>query len=80
MSFFGSLFGSKKSANIAKERLTITLARERASASFGFIDQMRDEILSVIKRYASVNDIRIFTNKNQKIDRLEIEVDIENGK
>jgi cell division topological specificity factor MinE len=80
MSFFGSLFGSKKSANIAKERLMITLSHERASVSFGFIDQMREEILSVVKRYARVNDIRVFTNKNQKIDRLEIEVDLENSK
>ncbi|MDR0665389.1 MAG: cell division topological specificity factor MinE [Helicobacteraceae bacterium] len=80
MSFLSDLFGQKKSASVAKNRLIITLEKERANASFDFIDQMKEEILFVIKRYINASDIRILAKKNQHIDRLEIEIDLENGK
>ncbi|MDR2151685.1 MAG: cell division topological specificity factor MinE [Helicobacteraceae bacterium] len=80
MSFLSAIFGSKKSATVAKNRLIITLEKERAIASFDFIDRMKEEILTVVKRYINVSDIRITASKNQRIDRLEIEVDLENGK
>ncbi|MDR1452093.1 MAG: cell division topological specificity factor MinE [Helicobacteraceae bacterium] len=78
MSLFGSLFKSGKSASIAKDRLLVTLTRERANAPSCFIDQMRDEIMSVIQRYAQVVDIRIVADKTHNIDRLEIKIDLEN--
>jgi cell division topological specificity factor MinE len=77
MSFFGSLFGAKKSAVLARDRLKITLARERAGGAFDFVDRMKEEIISVVKKYVPAGDIRILAKKNQNIDRLDIEIDLE---
>ncbi|MDR1910931.1 MAG: cell division topological specificity factor MinE [Helicobacteraceae bacterium] len=79
MNFFG-LFKAKKSSTIAKDRLLIMISQERAKTSFDFLDQMRDDILEVIKRYTKVSDVRISAKKNQNIDCLEIEVYLENNK
>jgi cell division topological specificity factor len=78
MSLFGGLFGANKSANVAKDRLLIMLSHERAQNSFAFIEQMRSDILDVVKRYVVVRDVHISTHKDQKIDRLEIQIELDN--
>lgn len=78
MSLFGGLFGQTQTpAQKAKERLMITLSHERAATGFPFLNEMREEIMKVVKRYVKVRDVRIHTEKNQHIDRLEIDVELE---
>ena len=74
-SLLDKIFGQKKSsAETAKDRLKIVLAHERMSSDYPFMDDLKEEILQVIKKYIKVKDINIKTEKNQSIDMLEVEV------
>ena len=75
MSFWDKLFGAKKStANVAKDRLTIMLATERASCKLPYLDDLRNDLIAVIKKYTKVEDIKITSHNNQNIEFLEVEV------
>lgn len=59
----------KKSANMAKDRLQILLAHERAeSTAPDYLPQMRDEILQVIAKYVDIDQ-----------EQLKIDIDEKNG-
>jgi len=75
MSLFSSLFGKKSSsANVARDRLKLVLAHERASNALPYMDEMKAEIMEVIKKYTQVKDIQISSKNNQNIDVLEMEI------
>lgn len=75
MSLFTNLFGKKTStANVARDRLKLVLAHERASNALPYMDEMKDEIMEVIKKYTQVKDIHISSRNNQNIDVLEMEI------
>jgi cell division topological specificity factor len=75
MSLFTSLFGKKSSsANVARDRLKLVLAHERASNALPYMDDMKAEIMEVIKKYTQVKDIQISSKNNQNIDVLEMEI------
>ena len=76
MSFLDKLLGRKPSAATAKERLMITLAHERARNSFPFLDEMREEIIAVVKKYVPVRDVHIRAEKSHNIEKLEIDVSL----
>lgn len=75
MSLMDRMFGNKPtSASKAKDRLSIMLAHERAQNSFPFMDEMRNDIIEVIKKYTSVENVSIKSEQNQNIDILEVEI------
>ncbi len=75
MSLIDLIFGKKQaSANIAKDRLTVMLAAERGSNALPQMEEMKKEILEVIKKYTKVKDIKIKSENNQNIDMLEVEI------
>ena len=75
MSLFSSLFGKKSSsANVARDRLKLVLAHERASNALPYMDEMKADIMEVIKKYTKVKDIHISSKNNQNIDVLEMEI------
>lgn len=75
MSLFTSLFGKKeRSASVARDRLKLVLAHERASNALPYMDEMKAEIMEVIKKYTQVKDIHISSQSNQNIDVLEMEI------
>jgi len=75
MSFISSFFGKKKSsASVAKDRLTIMLSHERADCKLPYLDDLRKDLIDVIKKYTSVDDIKITTHNNQSVDILEVEI------
>jgi len=75
MSFLSSFFGKKKSsASVAKDRLTIMLSHERADCKLPYLDDLRKDLIDVIKKYTSVDDIKITTHNNQSVDILEVEI------
>ena len=75
MSFFANLFGKKEStASVARDRLKVVLAHERASNALPYMEEMKAEIMEVIKKYTKVKDIHISTQSNQNIDVLEMEI------
>jgi cell division topological specificity factor len=68
-------FGKKQaSANIAKDRLTVMLAAERGSNALPQMEEMKKEILEVIKKYTKVKEIKIKSENNQNIEMLEVEI------
>jgi cell division topological specificity factor len=80
MSLFERIFGKKKdnSANIAKDRLTLMLAHERADCAVPYLDDLKDELLAVVKKYTKTGDVSIKTEQNQNVDMLEIEIQLGN--
>jgi cell division topological specificity factor len=75
MSLMDIFFGKKQaSANIAKDRLTVMLAAERGSNALPQMEEMKKEILEVIKKYTKVKEIKIKSENNQNIEMLEVEI------
>jgi cell division topological specificity factor len=80
MSLLSLLFGNKpKSAAVAKERLQIILARERAAGGRGqpdFLPELQKELIQVISRYVSINpeDIRVSLEKQGNLEVLEVNI------
>ena len=63
----------KKSADEAKNRLLVALAHDRTS-NIPYIEEMKNEILAVIRKYTQTNKIDIKTDSNQNVNMLEIEI------
>ncbi|MBR7118019.1 MAG: cell division topological specificity factor MinE [Helicobacteraceae bacterium] len=63
----------KKSADNAKNRLLVALAHDRTS-NIPYIEDMKNEILEVIKKYTQTNKIDIKADSNQNVNMLEIEI------
>jgi cell division topological specificity factor len=84
MGFFRSLFRSQPpSASIAKERLKIVLAHERASSRApDFLPILQKELLAVVGRYVEISDemIRVTLGGSGDTSMLEINIEIEGGK
>jgi len=75
MSFFSDLFGTKKNtADVAKNRLKIMLSHERASCKLPYLDDLRNDLIAVIKKYTNVEDVKITSHNNQNLELLEVEV------
>ncbi len=73
MSFF-DIFKKKKSANEAKKRLMMMLEYERASTKIDNVDEMKKDIIEVIKKYVKVKDVNIKNHSNQEFEALELEI------
>lgn len=68
----------KNSASIAKERLQILIAHEHASRAGApdYFPKMRDEIMSVIRKYVAVEERNVNVNleKGDNYDVLELNI------
>jgi cell division topological specificity factor len=73
MSFF-DIFKKKKSKDVAKDRLMMMLAYERANTKIENLEEMKKELIGVVKKYLNVKDIVIKTDSNQDIETLEVEI------
>jgi cell division topological specificity factor len=84
MGFFGSLFKPRPgSAQVAKERLKIVLAHERAGRDApDFLPILQKELLAVVGRYVEISDdmIRVTLANSGATSSLEINIEIEGSK
>ena len=84
MALFGFLFPARRgSAAIAKERLKIVLAHERASnRAPDFLPILQKELLAVVGRYVEISEdmIRVTLGNSGDTSLLEINIEIEAGK
>jgi cell division topological specificity factor len=84
MSLFNFLFPPRpKTAAIAKERLKIVLAHERASRDApDFLPSLQKELLAVVGRYVHIADdmIRVTLGKTGETSSLEINIEIDGAK
>ena len=67
-------FKKKDSAVVAKDRLKIMLAHERTSCNFPYLEDLRNDIIEVIKKYTNVKDVKIKQENEQNLDVLEIDI------
>ena len=80
MSLIDILFGKKtKTATVARDRLQIIIAQERAqgtSATPDYLPTLRQELLEVLSKYVNVSldDIRISQEKQDGMDVLELNI------
>lgn len=67
----------KRSASVAKERLQIIVARERANRGGpDYLPQLQEELLAVIRKYVQVSDdaVRMEVEHEGNCDVLELNV------
>jgi cell division topological specificity factor len=73
------LFRRRPTANVARERLQILLAHERASAGQeGLVAKLREEILAVIAKHVTVDrdKVQVKLEHEGETSILEIEVEM----
>ena len=68
------IFKKKKSKDIAKDRLMMMLAYERANIKIENLEALKQELIEVVKKYLDVKDVFIKTSSNQEIETLEVEI------
>ena len=81
MSFLSKLFGEKKkTAEIAKNRLSLLIAHERAGGTptVDFLPALQRELIEVISKYVAINsdDIRVHLERQDNLDVLEVKIEL----
>ena len=76
-----TLFARKSSAPVARERLQLLLAHERAMAGQSdLIAVLREEILAVIGRHVQLDPdkVQVRMDRTETVSTLEVEVELPN--
>jgi len=78
MTLFERFFGSKKkeSADKAKARLKVMLATERADCKIPYLEDLKKEIIEVVKKYTKTANVNIKTERQDDVDMLELEISL----
>ncbi|UXY14120.1 cell division topological specificity factor MinE [Chitiniphilus purpureus] len=78
MSILSYFFGEKKkSASVARERLQIILAHERAGRDApDYLPALQKELVEVISKYVAINpdDIKVHLDKKDDFEVLEVNI------
>ena len=76
---FGWL-NKKKSASIAKDRLTIAIMSDRVSNDeYPFMAELKAEIIEVVKKYVGVKTIEIRQEVEDNVEALSIDIQLESN-
>jgi len=76
--FILDFFRTKQSASVAKDRLTIAIMSDRKnSTNYPFMDEMKEEIIDVVKKYIGVRGIEIKKEFDGDFEALSIDVMLE---
>ena len=80
MSFLRFFLGEKKkTASVAKERLQIILAHERAGTSgHDYLPQLQRELIEVIGKYIKIDpeEIKVNLERQANLDVLEVKIEL----
>ena len=82
MSLFSFLLGErKKTASVAKERLQILLAHERAGRSAAepdYLPALQRDLIEVISKYVRIDpkDIKVNVKRQDDLDVLEVMIEL----
>ena len=83
MSFFDYFRKRPKSATLAKDRLSIIVARERAGTRTGtdYLPQLQQELLAVIARYEKIarSNVTVHLDRHGGSDVLELNITLPEG-
>jgi cell division topological specificity factor len=86
MSLLSFLLGEKKkTASVAKERLQIILAHERAgrnAAEPDYLPALQRDLVAVISKYIKINpnDIKVQMDRQDNLEVLEVKIELPDGK
>lgn len=86
MSLFSFLLGEKKkTASVAKERLQIILAHERAgrgAATPDYLEDLQRDLIAVISKYIKINpdDIKVNLERQEDLEVLEVKIELPDNK
>jgi cell division topological specificity factor len=86
MSFLSFLLGEqKKTASVAKERLQIILAHERAgrdATTPDYLPALQRELMAVIGKYIQINpdDIKVHLERQDDLEVLEVKIELPDRK
>ena len=74
--------GRKPSGKVAKERLRLVLAHDRAHISPGLLDTLKDEIISVISRHIDIdaNSVQVTISQSARESRLVADIPLSSGR
>jgi cell division topological specificity factor len=76
--FILDFFKKKQSASVAKDRLTIAIMSDRKnSTNYPFMEEMKAEIIEVVKKYIGVKGIEIKKEFDGDVEALSIDVMLE---
>ena len=80
-SFLSYLLGQRKtSAKVAKERLQIILAHERAGRRRqpGYLSSLQRELVEVVCKYIKIDpkDIKVNVERQENLDVLEVKIEL----
>jgi cell division topological specificity factor len=68
-------FKKKKSASVARDRLTIAIMSDRDGRNiYPFMDDMKAEIVAVVKRYIGVRGVEIHKEVDGEFEAISIDV------
>jgi len=71
-------FKEKKSATVAKDRLTIAIMSDRDRTNgYPFMDEMKAEIIQVVQKYVGVKDVEIRKEVDGEVEALAIDVELD---
>jgi cell division topological specificity factor len=71
-------FRRKKSAAVAKDRLTIAIMSDRdRTNAYPFMDAMKAEIIEVVKKYVGVKGVEITKEVDGELEALSIDVELD---
>ena len=81
MSILSFLLGEKKkSASVAKERLQLIIAHERAGgkAAADYLPALQRELVAVISKYVKISndDIRVSLERQDDLEVLEVKIEL----
>ena len=81
MSFFDRLFGKKKSADDAKERLQLVLIHDRTDLTPAELDSLKDDLIATISRHIDVDAqaVRIGMEHDGRSQRLVADIPIKSS-
>jgi cell division topological specificity factor len=85
-SFLSFLLGEKKkTATVAKERLQIILAHERAGRNAGqpdYLPALQRDLVAVIGKYIKIDlhDIKVHLDRHDNLDVLEVKIELPDAK
>ncbi len=85
-SFLSFLLGEKKkTASVAKERLQIILAHERAGRNAGqpdYLPALQRDLVAVIGKYIKIDphDIKVHLEKQDNLEVLEVKIELPDAK
>ncbi len=83
MGMFDFLKSSRKTSDVAKNRLQFIIAQQRGSGTEpDYLPVMREELLAVIQKYVTIDAdaVKVNVTKEGDFDVLDIKVDLPDGK